>query len=74
MFRKSANEGGNIVSPTHHPSLPPGDWVDPQNHSVGERFKSMKIPNTPSGTETASLWLGAQWLNQLRHHVIIIAV
>jgi len=24
IFRKSANEGGKIVSPTHHPSVPQG--------------------------------------------------
>jgi hypothetical protein len=39
--------------------------VDPQNHSVGERIKSV----TSSGKKPATFQLAAQYFNQQRHLV-----
>ena len=58
---KSAHEGGGIVSPTHRPSLPPGNipgthfcsrLSQPQDHNVAGRIMSMKYSNDTIGIQT----------------------
>ena len=62
--RQSAHEGGKVVSPTHRPSLPPGNipgthlcWrlSRPQGHSAAGRIMSMKNSNDTIGNRTGDL-------------------
>jgi len=65
-FKKSAQDGGKVVSPTHRPPLPltkyswystVRGWVDP------------RAIVRPEGIEPATFRLAAQSRNQLRHRV-----
>jgi hypothetical protein len=80
ISRQSAQEGGRVVIPTHRPSLPPPQeiflvliyvrgWVDPTAIVRQEGLCQWKIPMTSPGIESATYWLVAQYLNQLRHRV-----
>jgi len=64
ISRQSAHEGGNVVSLTHRPPLPPGNipgthfcWrlSQPQGHSAAERIMSMKNSNDTIGNRTRDL-------------------
>jgi hypothetical protein len=78
ISRKSAHEGGKVVSPKHQPPLPPGEIPGtrfcqrlnrPQGHSAARRSKSVKNSITPSGIEPATFRIVAQCLRQPRHRV-----
>jgi hypothetical protein len=81
ISRKSAQEVGRVVSPTHRPPLParniPGthfcSWVNPRAIVRPEGLCQWKITMTPSGIESATFRLVAQCLNQLRHRVHLYA-
>jgi hypothetical protein len=45
------------------------DWINPRAIVWTEGIKSMKNSNIPSGIESATFRLVAQWLNQVRHRV-----
>ena len=64
ISRKSAHEGGKVVSPTQRPSLPPrriprGNFClclsRLHNHSAAGRIKSMKIPSDTIGNRACHL-------------------
>jgi len=64
ISRQSAHEGGKVVSPTHRPSLPPGNipgthfcWrlSQPQGHSAAGRIMPMKKYNDTIGNRTRDL-------------------
>jgi len=66
ISKKSAHEGGKVVSPTHRPPLPPGNipgtthfcyrgWVNPRVTVRPEGLCQWKIPLTPSRIEPANL-------------------
>jgi hypothetical protein len=68
----SAREGGEVVSPTDRPPLPPGmflvliftrGWVDPRAMVWSEGNMSLKNPATPPGIEPGTVRLVAQHLN-----------
>ena len=68
----STREGGEVVSLTHRPPLPPGmflvfiftrDWVDPRAMVRSEGNKSLKNPVTPPGIDPGTVRLAAQRLN-----------
>jgi hypothetical protein len=68
---QSAHEGGKVVSPTHRPSLPPGDIPDAhfcymlnrsRGHNAAGRIKSTKNFDDPIGNEPATFRLVAQCL------------
>jgi hypothetical protein len=68
----SAREGGEVVSPTHRPPLPPGmfvvliftwGWVDPRAMVRSEGNMSLKNPVTPPGIDHGTVRLVAQRLN-----------
>ena len=79
IYRHSEHESNKVVSPTHGPSLPPGDisythfsqklsWT--QDHSQARRIKSnKKIPMTEPEIEPATFRLVAHCLKQTRHNV-----
>ena len=73
IFKQSAHKGGKDVSPMHRPPLPLKiySWYSfPLGATVcPEGLSQWKIPTTPPGNEPVTLWLVAQCLNQLRHHV-----
>jgi hypothetical protein len=69
----SAREGGEVVSLTHQPPLPPGmflvliftrGWVDPWTMEQSEGDMSLKNPMTPPGIDTGTVRLVAQRLNR----------
>jgi hypothetical protein len=69
----SAREGGEVVSLTHRPPLPPGKflvlfftrgWVDTQSHGTVGRNLSLKNPVTPLGIDPGTVRLVAQRLNR----------
>jgi len=74
-----AHEHGKVVSPTHRPSLPPGNipgthfcnrLSQPQGQGAAGRLMSMKNHSDTIGNSTGDLpACGAQCLNQLRHRV-----
>ena len=64
ISRQSAHEGGKVVSPTHRPSLPPGNipgthfcWrlSGSVGHSAAGRIMSMKNSNDTIGNRTRDL-------------------
>jgi len=64
ISRQSAHEGGNVVTPTHRPPLPPGNIPgnhfcqrlrQPQGHSAAGRIMSMKNSNDTIGNRTRDL-------------------
>jgi hypothetical protein len=64
----SAQEGGNVVSPTHRSPLLPGDIPVTlscyrlsrlQNNSADGRISSMKIPSDPIGYRTRDIPAGS---------------
>ena len=66
--RQSAHEGGNVVSPTHRPPLPPGDIPGthfcyrlsrPQGPNPAGRIESMKNSSDPVGNRTPTFRLVA---------------
>ena len=68
----SAREGGDVVSFTQRPPLPPGmfvvlifirGWVDPRAAVWSEGNMSLKNPVTPPGINTGTVRLVAQRLN-----------
>ena len=68
----SAREGGEVVSLTHRPPLPPGTflvliftrgWVDPRAMVRSEGDMSLKNPVTPPGIDPGTVRLVAQRLN-----------
>jgi hypothetical protein len=68
----SAHEGGEVVSPTHRPPLPPGmflvliftrGWVDPRATERSEVNISLRNPVTPLGIDPGTVRLVAQRLN-----------
>ena len=68
----SALEGGEVVSLTHRPPLPPGmflvliftrGWVDPRAMERSEENVSLKNPVTPPGIDPGTVRLVAQHLN-----------
>ena len=68
----SAREGGEVVSPTHRPPLPPvmflvliftRGWVDPRAMVRSEGNMSLKNPVTPPGIDPRTVRLVAQGLN-----------
>ena len=77
ISRKSAHEGGKVVSPTHRPPLPPRKyswcsfllrgWVNPRAIVWPEVLCQWKNPMTSSGIKHATFRLVARCLNQLRH-------
>ena len=61
ISRQSAKEGGKVVSPTHRPTLPPGNvpYTDfcqrlsrPQGHGAAGRIMSIKNSNDTIGNRT----------------------
>jgi hypothetical protein len=71
ISRRSAHEGGKVVSPTHRPPLPPQgkyswysflleSWFDPRAILRSEGLCQWKIPVTPSGIESATFCPVAQ--------------
>ena len=54
--KQSVNKGGNFVSFTHQPSLPPADadWVDPGKNAAC-RIELTKNSNDPMGDRTRDL-------------------
>ena len=62
IFRKSAHEGGQVVSPTHRPPLPP------QQTSLCRARVIVRQESTISRIEPATFRLVARCLNQLRCH------
>ena len=77
--RQLTHESGKVVSPTHRPSLPPGNTPSThfcyrlsqlQSHNGARRIMSMKNSNDTIGNRTRDLPVcSAQSLNQLRHRV-----
>ena len=72
IFMTSAHEGGEVVSLTHRPPLPPGmflvliftrGWVDPRAMVWSEGNMSLKIPVTPPRIDPGNVRLVAQRLN-----------
>ena len=64
ISRQSALEGGKVVSPTHRPSLPPGNipgthcclrLSQPQGHSAAGRIMTMKNSIYTIGNRTRDL-------------------
>ena len=64
MSRQSAHEGGTVVSPTHRPSLPPGNipgthfcsrLIQPLGNSAAGRIMSMKNSSDTIGNGTRDL-------------------
>jgi hypothetical protein len=64
ISRQSAHEGGQVVSPTHRPSLPPERIPDthfcyrlsrPQGHNATGRIKSLKNSSGSIGNRTRDL-------------------
>jgi hypothetical protein len=61
LLRKSAHEGGKVISPTHLPSLPPRNnhfcyrLIRPEGHSAAGRTKSMKNLREPIGNRSCDL-------------------
>jgi hypothetical protein len=77
-FKKSAHEGGNVVSPTHRPPLPPGNIPGthfckrlsrPQGHSAAGRIMSMKNSNDTMGNRSRDLPVCSAVPQPLRHRV-----
>ena len=67
-----SHEGGEVVSPTHRPPLPPGMFpvliftrgsVDPRAMVRSERNMSLKNPATPPGIDPGTVLLVAQCPN-----------
>ena len=75
MSRQSAHEGGNVISPTHRPRLPPRkySWYaflleaesNPRATVRPEGLCQRKISMTASGIEPATFGLVAQCLKVL---------
>ena len=68
----SAHEGGEVVSLTHRPPLPPGNVPGthfyqglsrPQGHGTVRSNMSLKNPVTPPGIDHGTVRLVAQRLN-----------
>jgi hypothetical protein len=68
----SAHEGGEVVSPTHRPTLPPGNFPGthfykglsrPQDHGAVGRNMSLKNPAIAPGIDPGTVQLVAQRLN-----------
>jgi hypothetical protein len=68
----SARKGGEVVSLTHLPPLPPGmilvliftrGWVDPKAMVLSEGDMSLKNPVISRGIDPGTVWLVAQRLN-----------
>ena len=64
ISRQSAHEGGNVVTPTHRPPLPPGNIPgnhfcqrlrQPQGHSAAGRIMSTKNSSDTIGNRTRNL-------------------
>jgi hypothetical protein len=50
--RQSAHEGVKVISPMHHPPLPPGKIPGTQGYSAAGRIMSMKNSSYPTGNRT----------------------
>ena len=68
----SAREGGEVVTLTYRPPLPPGmfmvliftrGWVDPRDMEMSEGVMSLKNPVTPPGINPGTVRLVVQRLN-----------
>ena len=76
ISRKSAHDGGKVVSRTQRPPLPQEiflvltsvrGWVNSRAIVQPEGLYQWKIPVTPTGIETATFRFVAQCLHQLHH-------
>jgi hypothetical protein len=76
ICRQSADECGNIVSPTRQPPLPLGDTFGTHfcYRRRPERLNQYRISTAPSEIETATFMLAAQCLNQLHQNAPLLNI